>query len=376
MTFEIIPYTEDLVPSVRQFNARLAQAGLQLTFPEQAAPLVLQRPGDSRPPYQEQYLVVDDRGTVRGGYILKHQPFRVGGSTVTGGMLRWPLSEGIVDRRYAILGPLIIRHAVRTLPNLMAVGMGGADEPLPRMLRALHWSVWPIPFLFRVIKPARFLRGMPVLRRSRTRNAMLDLLARTGVGAAAIHTVQGVRSLGRPRLRHLKSAVSTSVAPDFGAWADDIWDATAEDYWSLATRDAHTLNRLYPPGDDRIIRLHVAHGGRTLGWAVVIDTAMNGHRHFGDLRVGTIADCLARAADVPDVVYAAVTYLSRAGVDLVITNQAHPAWCRAFEGAGFLPGPSNFALGISGPFRDFLGTRAVRDSWHSNRGDGDGPVNV
>ena len=62
--------------------------------------------------------------------------------------------------------------------------------------------------------------------------------------------------------------------------------AVQEDY--IAKRDAATLDCLYPPSDPRFIRIRTDHG-----WAVLLDTPMSAHKQFGDLRVGTIVDCLA-----------------------------------------------------------------------------------
>ena len=53
-------------------------------------------------------------------------------------------------------------------------------------------------------------------------------------------------------------------------------------------RDAATLDQLYPPSDPRFLRVRAVGG-----WAVLLDTRMQDHKQFGDMRVGTIVDCLA-----------------------------------------------------------------------------------
>jgi hypothetical protein len=104
---------------------------------------------------------------------------------------------------------------------------------------------------------------------------------------------------------------------------------------------------------------------------VMLDTAMRDNEYFGDLRVGTIADCLARPEDAGIVIHAARVYLERRGVDLIISNQGHPAWTGALRADGFFRGPSNFLFAAS----PALGAAGISE-YHINRGDGDGPVHL
>ena len=65
------------------------------------------------------------------------------------------------------VGSLLLRDAVWREPMLYALGMGGHDRPLPKMLQSDGMDPRPVPFYFRVIHPYRFLRQMSVLRGSR-----------------------------------------------------------------------------------------------------------------------------------------------------------------------------------------------------------------
>jgi len=60
-----------------------------------------------------------------------------------------------------------------------------------------------------------------------------------------------------------------------------------------------------------------------------------------------------------------------------VSNQSHAAWCNAFRQCGCLNGPSNSLFAASphlarriGPVENNL------SSFHFNRGDGDGPINL
>jgi hypothetical protein len=74
---------------------------------------------------------------------------------------------------------------------------------------------------------------------------------------------------------------------------------------------------------------------------------MQWHRQFGDMRLGSIIDCLALPEHAPQVIAAAARVLERRGVDLILCDHSHPAWGAALRGAGFLEGPSNFSFAAS-----------------------------
>ena len=74
---------------------------------------------------------------------------------------------------------------------------------------------------------------------------------------------------------------------------------------------------------------------------------MRDHKQFGDMRVGTIVDCLGPPDCAPGIVRAAARVLEQRGVDLIVSNQLHAAWSRALLESGFRTGPSNYLLALS-----------------------------
>lgn len=352
MAIEIRPFSGEWCGSVKEFNGRLAAAGAQLPEDPDAEML----PGSTM------YLAVEDRA-VRGGYILRPQTFSFRGELRRVAHFRLPVSEGAVDRRYARVGPLLVRSALQTEPLVYALGMRGFDRPLPRLLRAMGWSVVFIPFYFRVAHAARFLRGIQAARENRPRAALMDLAAWTGAGWLGIRGLQWGRSL---RSWH---RIGCEEASDFGSWADDIWRSAQADYGMGAVRDARTLGELYPEGSQRFLRIRV----HSRGWALLLDTQMQRDRYFGDLRVGTIVDSMARPQDAALVIHAARRYLEQRGVDVIISNQSHAAWGAALRADGFFAGPSNFLFAAS---KGLTALGVPSADLHMNRGDGDGPVNL
>jgi hypothetical protein len=366
VSIRIQTYTEEWSKAVAEFNRRVRPANAPFQLPETPAPLSLSKVGD-RKTYQEVFLAVED-GCVRGAYTFKHQEFSVGGRIREVGMCRLPISEGIVDKRYNMVGVMLIKDAVRKQPFLYNLGIGNLEVVVARMVLAMGWRVIrAIPFFFKVRNGFQFLRNIQYLKTTRLREWLLDAAAYSGVGWA------GARIADALLTRNGHQAIGVEQVGEFSAWADAIWQACESRYSMVAVRDAGVLNILYPPDNNRFIRLKILDGRRVAGWAVLLDTVMVDDKYFGKMRIGSIVDCLALPEDANNVMVAAARALEDRGVDLLLSNQSHPAWCQGLKMAGFVEGPSNFFFVASKALTELLneidpaGTKI-----HLNRADGDG----
>lgn len=367
MALRIVPYLDDDTRAVAEFNARLLAGGGEAAFQleESSRPAWLPREGEQLP-YQE-FFLVRDGDYVRGGYALKRQRFWLAGEERTIGFYRSPLSEGMVDKRYAVVGGLLLRDALAREPLQFALGMGNPERPLPRMLRGLGWKFEPVDFLFRMIRPHRVLRGLRAVRTTAARRLAFDLAAWTGAA-----TVGGWIKQGR-----IPEAGGQPVASFPAGEIDTLWQEARPAYSLCAVRDAAVLERLYPAGDGRFLRLAVREGGRLTGWAVVMDTAMRDDKYFGNLRVGSLIDILALPGQEQSTAAAATRFLAGRGVDLVIANMANRTWSTALRSCGWLPGPTNFFLAASPKLAAALEPwEQARPAIHLLRGDGDGPIHL
>jgi hypothetical protein len=353
MPISIVPYTDAHISEVHAFNQRLARGGV----PEQEFP---ETPDPGWLPDMHLYVAVEDE-KVRGGYILRPQQFSVAGEIIDAAHYRLPLSEGVIERAYANLGLRLVRDALARQPRLYALGMGGWDRPLPKMLKALKWRMGEVPFHFKIVNPTRFLRNIRAVRTTTLRRFVLDAAALTGAGWLGMKVAGLARRL---------PATPCDLANSFAVWADEVWQRSYGDYALIARRDAAMLDALYPPADPRFIRMRAAGG-----WALLLDTQMKDHKQFGDMRVGTIVDCLAPLDAAPAVMRAAAALLESHGVDIIVSNQMHGAWSRALLDAGFRRGPSNYLLALAPAFAATVGGAADHD-FHFNRGDGDGPIHL
>jgi hypothetical protein len=263
-----------------------------------------------------------------------------------------------------------MRDACKRVPLLFGVGMRGSRSAIARLLSALGWHLQAIPFYFKVLRGQRFARqlrygrGNPLVR--------IALAALAGTGLAAVGA-----TAARALLTRRPQEAETKQVADFGAWADAVWDASARAYSFCAVRTAAVLNLVYPPGSPGVVRLRVGTDGAVIGWAVVQDVPLSAHEHFGDMRLGTVVDAFGPPESARAVIHAATHALEGRGVDLILSNQSHPAWRSALRASGFIRAPSTFIFGAAPHLHDLL----VRSDpgygrLHLNRGDGDGPWGV
>lgn len=354
---------------VRAFNLRLRNGGENYwSFPESHVPR-LPKP-ENKNPHQEFYLAWHD-GAVRGGYLLTHSLFAIRGEMTwiaCGPQLN--LSEGIVDRTYAMVGAMNVRDALKRQPLLYGLGIGGFEEPQAKLLAAMKWPLRAVPFFFKVLHPPRFFSNITYLRQSPSARFTLDFVRYTGLGWLALRIAQF-----RPAIPN--GSTRAELCYSFGPWADEIWHRSKDSYSLVGLRDGETLNRLYPPSDRRFIRLRISRWGKLLGWAVMLDTQMSRHKQFGNMRVGSVIDCLAEPEHAAPIVRCSSSFLEQRGVDVIVSNQASSAWGKAFIAAGYMRGPTNFIQALSPPLAARLEPlQASLEKIHMNRGDGDGPINL
>jgi len=368
---EIVPYTSRHRDAIERMNARLAAAGSEWRFPAK------ERPGDADelPVWEESFIVVEGDDCY-GGYVLKHQQFFVRGGPLELIDLQLPLSLGEVDSAYSHVSAALLIDLLRRSPCCYSLGLGSPSSQFAKLLAAAGWKHAATPLYFSVKAANRFARSIRLPADRRHVQTTLRVLGHIRLAGIA---------LGARRALRAKAATGSAGSPGitkraishFDGAADELFSASAASYALVADRRTAALNTLYPEDDDRFIRLVVERDGRVVGWALLLDTAMRDDKYFGDLRVGTLVDCFADPQDAPLIVAAVDDLLARRGVDLVVSNQLHPAWCSALELAGYELGPSNFFFYYSPALVEALsGIPGWERGIHMNRGDGEGPTHL
>lgn len=377
MKIRIVPHGREHSDAVEDFNRRLREGGSRWGFyVYHECDWIPRREG--RRVWRDYHLAVAENGWVRGAFALKPQPWFIHGKDHTVADWQGPFSEGEIAPQHAALGLRMVRDMQKKEPLLYSWGHGGKNSPVLQLVRKMGWLVHGSPLLVHINRPFRFLRGNGSLRRSAPLRILLDLAAFSGLGPLALPVLMsGQAAVSRLRYRPTAGAqpVSVSEFEQFGPWADDLWNRCKMRYEALAVRDADIMNTLLPLGGwPKAIKLKIEQGGVVIGWAAVMDTAMKGDLRFGDLRLGSVIDCLAAPEHCFAVIQAAKKYLCDRQVDLIISNQTHSAWIQGFESNGFLRVPNMRYMACSPALSDALSPHeATLKGLHLTNLDGHGP---
>jgi hypothetical protein len=372
MGIRIVSFEPQFVPEVRKFNDRLRSANA-FPFPASEAD-----PAGPPPLATEcginfhHFLAIDDQGAVRGSYFIRTQPFLIRKQVHTVGHFTAPLSEGIIDKRYAAVGALLISHALKFQPLLFAMGMGGLQNQLPRIVKAMGWVVYEVPFFFRVLNGSRFFRNLGPLHTSPLRSFFANTLSATGIGNVVLQGIHRLRTHSSPYSRFETERVGA-----FESWADEAWRQTNETYSFSAVRDSRYLQFLYPSMSTSYGGFRLHGPGGASGWVEFLHCDPMNASYFGKMRVLALVDGVAPQAAIPSLILSVIEEAKRERADLIFSNQMHSDWTGALRNCGFLQGPSNYLLAFSKGLIKLLDplTESV-GGIHFNRGDGDGCVNL
>jgi len=371
MALRVVYYQPSHEPAVRAFNSRMRAANASpFPMPEIAPAL---NPNIRAPGIEFRHFVVaDDHGEVHGGYFVCIQPFLIRGRIRPVAHYQAPLSEGIADKRFAAVGAAMLAHALEQHPLLFAMGMGGFDRPLPRMLRAMGWPILEAPFYFLILNARRFLCNIGPLRASSFRRAAADVLALSGLGGLAVRAIQGARTRSCFDRQYERHHIQS-----FSEWADQIWQANARQYSFSAVRSADYLRFIYPPDDSPYYGIQLTSGNAPIGWVEMLDCSFRDRSYFGQMRVAALLDGVGPAAAIPSLIHCAIDAARIHNADLLISNQMHRDWTSALKATGFWQGPSNYLLALSKDLAKLMDPLPETVPLiHFNRGDGDGRVNL
>ena len=191
VALQFTPFRTEHFAAVRDFNERMRAGNADTAF---LLPVEPRETSADGPIQLQQFIALDGAG-VHGGVIEMDQPGWLEGRAIRALNYQSPLSEGILDRRYGMVAVRMVKFMEARGDSVFFVGMGAAENPMPRMLKASGWSMRPVPFLFRVHRARSFLREM---RMFNTTPVTQDRGARRGVQRSQHRSAWHARRCGDP----------------------------------------------------------------------------------------------------------------------------------------------------------------------------------
>ena len=324
--------------------------------------------------FERKFILTENKIKVRAGYTLKSQWFKVNDDLLQIGYYYNPITAGLFNKKYNICGVLLLQDAQTKYKNLFCLGMGGYSEPLPKLLKSLNWNLQTVPFFFKIYNPHSFLKNISYLKNTKFRSFLAKFLTNSGIGWLIIKIFFQLISLLHFRIKKYPNLVVREI-DDFREDFDSVWKKTKQNNSFIAVRNSEYLKTLY--SNKRFIKLKFFDSDKIIGWSISLCTQLDNHKQFGNMKLGSIVDCLSLKGYETSIIKKTSQILKQKGADLIVSNQSHIFWKNAFKNNSFISGPSNFVFASSIALSEKLKSNVKSKNYmHLTRGDGDGPINL
>ena len=323
---------------------------------------------------ERKFILTENENSVRAGYTLKSQLFKINNNLAQVGCCYNPVTAGLFNKKYNICGVLLLHDAQKKKPDLFCLGMGGYSEPLPKLLRSLNWSFQTVPFFFKVCHPHLFLKNIQYLKKTKAKKFAVNVITYSGLGWFCIKVLFLLFTLFSIRFKkkqniHLEKIVS------FEENLDTVWENAKKHNSFAAVRNHKYLKTLY--SNERFIKLKFMDNKKIVGWSISLCSQLQNHKQFGNMKLGSIVDCLSLKGYETNIIKMTTEVLMNKKADLIVSNQSHVFWKNAFRSSSFIKGPSNFIFASSNVLDNKIKEHPKsNDYMHLTRGDGDGPINL
>ena len=88
-----------------------------------------------------------------------------------------------------------------------------------------------------------------------------------------------------------KQVLAVEEIVDFDREFDLIWENAKKHYSFIAVRNSEYLKILY--SDQKFIKLKFIENNQVIGWSISLCSELNNHNYFGNMKLGSIVDCLS-----------------------------------------------------------------------------------
>ena len=356
------PEDKDLIDN---FNKELNSHGFDFNLPQHNKKLS----NENNFIFERRFILTENNNLVRAGYNLKYQWFKINNDLVQLGYYYNPITAGLYNKKYNVCGILLLNDASKKKSDLFSLGMGGYSKPLPKLLKGMNWELEKIPFFFKVINPYIFLKNIKYFRNTKLKSIFIDFLTISGLGWLGIKFITFFHYI--LNLQTKKSELNVEEIEIVDKNFDELWEKTKDHNSFIAVRNSKYLDMLY--SEKRFIKLKFSHNNKMIGWSVSLCTKLNNHKQFGNIQLGSIIDCLSLKNYEVEIIDKTTEILKKKGSNLIVSNQSHIYWQKAFKKNIFIKGISNFIFASSKSLNSKIKTK---NYIHITRGDGDGPINL
>jgi len=323
----------------------------------------------------KRHLVLEegsDGATVVGAVDIKLQNYSVAGETTRIAVVKYPVSLGIVDPKYATVGVFIFTKLAQAYPLNFLLGMGRPEvSRIAQLVAAMGWTLNPIPYF---LLPVRL---GPLVQEAVSGRALLASLARI-VGALRLFDAgDALLRLAFSRRRRSGDGIRVESVAEFDESLDGFWRDYSQEVGFSLVRDRNQMNSIFPSHIPEFEKLALFRGDRLVGFAVLLVPDPEGPGRFSAMKIATLVEANFLDRYLEDGVAALTRYLVQRDLNAVIANTPHRKTILSLRNCGFIERLTSFYLATSRELQGFLDGHDVQlDDAIVTRGDGDGPIGL
>lgn len=373
-------YGEHLAPAFHEFCRVIWPGSSPEIVPGQATPASQANTGQPSPPDAPTFVFLKDKKVIGHVTTIPVQLSMPSGIKAA----HWIVGFMVLpEYRSGLVGPLLIKEVNRVLDCAMSLHV---ELSVLRILTGLKWvHKGVLPQYLRVMNARGVLNNIQPStveavsaggRSSFLRPYLKSRFVRL-IGSAGLALVQrlwlGMNCLARPK--PIQADLQWEEA--FDDSYTHLWQSVAGQLGAALVRDRAALESRYGEKIEGYRLLTCRHNGKLQGYCIVKLKHFANDRRMGNMKLGTIVDCLYDPRE-PSVLHGLVAHVAQwarqKGVDALLCTASLKLIGQGLLRNGFftIPGNLNFAYHSRSPLEI---EKISLDDWHLMRGDSDADQN-
>ena len=303
------------------------------------------------------FVLIENNKFIRAIVSIKNQQYLINGTIVNFKDIQLPISESIIDRKFFIQSLFFFNKIINLSENMHGLGMGGLNEPLPKILNKLKFNKYLIPFF---IFPISIRKTLYIYLKRKKINFPLKIL----------EILYPIDFFYKFSFNFFHNKITQEEFNLFDKKDDKLWDKVKFNFDLISVKNKINLNLVYDTKRFNLLKIRVFKNEKYLGWLVLKITKHNNSKHFFDCRTCTVVDLLCDPAYYSIFIKEIKKISIINNCDVVLVNSTFKEFNNMLKKNFFINVGSNFGFVYKSSE-----TFNINKSWIT-RGDGDGPINL
>ena len=349
--FEFLEFKENYSKLLEDFNERIKNTNVNFPHPKN---WFFKKKDIINNDY---FIVVENNKFIRAVVAIKNQQYLINGKEINFKDIQQPISESIIDKKFLIQNLVFFNKIINLSVNMHGLGMGGLNEPLPKILSKLKFNKYLIPFF---IFPISVKKTLYIYLKRKKINFPLKIL----------EILSPIDFFYKFLINFFQNKITQEEFNLFDKKDDELWDKVKLNFDLISFKNKINLNLVYNSKRFDLLKIRIYKNKNYLGWIVLKITKHNNSNHFFDSKTCTIVDMLCEKIHYNILIKEIKKISLKYNCDVILVNSTYFDFNIKLKNNFFINFNSNFGF-VYKTFETFN----IHKSWIT-RGDGDGPINL